>query len=878
MSIKLKIIYWNANSIRSKLTEFYTFLSDENIDIACICETFLKSDQHINAHPDYITYRLDREDRPRGGVMIVIKKLIKHAILPSLQTSLLECLGLSIETSNGSKIEIFSVYLPGGACNSDINKFYINDLRKITKRKTEFFAMGDFNSKHRLWNNARANAPGTQLFNEYLSSNFVIHYPDSPTYYPNDSRRNPSTIDLLLSNSRLGISDLNCIPTDSDHNAISFDILLNDKIEINDKQVMYNYKIANWEKYRRIITKELNPKDLSIDNIHSPSDINIKINEFTKIIQTAQSKCVAVHKNNNCYFVNLTPDIREDIKFRNVLLKRWQRCRCKQTKTYINNLNKSITQRINDIKNMNWQHKLESTQPNSNDLWKTTKYLKNRSRMIGILKNNNSILITAQEKAEAFAEQFASSHDNPLSNHDQNFSNKIYQTVNESMNQTTPIDQTLLPDSDEIKDHIKQLKNSKSPGADRIHNTLIKNLPSVGIKYIKFLITACMIHTYFPDNWKNAKVVPIHKTGKDKKLPSSYRPISLLNTLSKIFEKVLLRRINQHLDSNNILPIEQHGFRQKYSTTRQLCRITDHIKSTYNLNKSSTGLISLDVEKAFDRVWQAGLIYKMIKYKFPINIVKIVSSFLSNRKFYVSVNNTSSKSKTMPFGCPQGACLSPTLYNIYTSDFPKSVNCSLALYADDICFYTSSPYESVISNRLKQYASSIHSYLIKWKININIDKTKAMFFTHRRTLELPPPTIHLFDTNVEWSSSLKYLGIILDKKLIYKQHTDYVTEKTLKMFRILYSLMNRKSKLNTFNKLLIVKMIFRPTFLYASPVFRNMAEIHVKKLQVLQNKLIKHALNVPMFTSTNYIHSATNIPTVKIYIQKTAEKFYNNLQ
>jgi exonuclease III len=111
MSKILNIIYWNANSIRSKLTEFYTFLSDENIDIKCISETFLKSDQRINAHPDYLKYRLDREDRPRGGVMIVIKKLIKHAILPSLHMSLIECLELYIETINGSKIEIFSVYL-----------------------------------------------------------------------------------------------------------------------------------------------------------------------------------------------------------------------------------------------------------------------------------------------------------------------------------------------------------------------------------------------------------------------------------------------------------------------------------------------------------------------------------------------------------------------------------------------------------------------------------------------------------------------------------------------------------------------------------------------------------------------------------------------
>jgi exonuclease III len=153
----VKIINWNASGIRNKINEFYHYLITNHIDIACVCETFLKSNMQLEAHPNFTTYRFDREDRPKGGVLIIIRNRIKHALLPSLDTKLLECIGIQIELNDNSKLQIFSIYLPGGAKNCEINNHFKNDLRKITRRHTSFFAMGDFNCKHRFWNCDRAN-------------------------------------------------------------------------------------------------------------------------------------------------------------------------------------------------------------------------------------------------------------------------------------------------------------------------------------------------------------------------------------------------------------------------------------------------------------------------------------------------------------------------------------------------------------------------------------------------------------------------------------------------------------------------------------------------------------------------------------------------
>ncbi len=108
---KIKIIYWNANGISNKIYEFYNLLILHNIDLACVNETFLKPGKNLPNHPNYATYRMDRLDRPRGGVMIVIKKRLNHSLLPSLNTKLIECVGVQLITDINEKIYFFSIYL-----------------------------------------------------------------------------------------------------------------------------------------------------------------------------------------------------------------------------------------------------------------------------------------------------------------------------------------------------------------------------------------------------------------------------------------------------------------------------------------------------------------------------------------------------------------------------------------------------------------------------------------------------------------------------------------------------------------------------------------------------------------------------------------------
>ena len=154
----------------------------------------------------------------------------------------------------------------------------------------------------------------------------------------------------------------------------------------------------------------------------------------------------------------------------------------------------------------------------------------------------------------------------------------------------------------------------------------------------------------------------------------------MLNILGKIFEKIILIRLNEFTEQNDILSKEQFGFRRDHSTIHQVKRIVNIINTNKN-HRKSTGIVFLDIEKAFDSIWHNGIIFKLSKFGYPIHLQKIIKSFLSDRYFAVNLDNEKSTQRGIPAGVPQGSILSPTLYSIYTSDFKALRNQTAAFYA-----------------------------------------------------------------------------------------------------------------------------------------------------------------------------------------------------
>ncbi|GFW73556.1 RNA-directed DNA polymerase from mobile element jockey [Trichonephila clavipes] len=206
---------------------------------------------------------------------------------------------------------------------------------------------------------------------------------------------------------------------------------------------------------------------------------------------------------------------------------------------------------------------------------------------------------------------------------------------------------------------------------------------------------------YFPEAWKHAIITLLPKNGKDNKLAINYRPISLLSAIGKIFEKIILKRIKQYADANNCIPDFQHGFREERSTCHQLLRLTNLIIAGFNQHET-TGGVFLDAEKAFDRVWHDGLIFKLIKLNFPPYIIKLIYSYLSDRSFQVKIDSTLSRTAPIATGCPQGSILSPILYSLYTQDFPTTPVVDVCLFADDAAIITQACCPDIVKEYLQK--------------------------------------------------------------------------------------------------------------------------------------------------------------------------------
>jgi hypothetical protein len=278
----------------------------------------------------------------------------------------------------------------------------------------------------------------------------------------------------------------------------------------------------------------------------------------------------------------------------------------------------------------------------------------------------------------------------------------------------SPASKHKLTNPDEVQDVIRGLKVSKAPGPNGIPNRSLKHLPQRAVSLLALIFNAILLAHHFPTIWKHARVISILKLGKDPALPSAYRPISLLDTIGKIFEKILQARILHEESKRGLLRDEQFRFRPRHSTSLQLARLFEIITRNF-VEKRLTGAVFLDVAKAFDTVCIDGLLYKLTLQNFPSYIVHTISSYLKDRTFEVSYQMATSSRRIMRAGVAQGGLISPVLFSLYVNDMPSpSHHVELALYADDTATMATSRKPTLLVSYLEAYINDLQRWLTEW--------------------------------------------------------------------------------------------------------------------------------------------------------------------
>lgn len=294
-------------------------------------------------------------------------------------------------------------------------------------------------------------------------------------------------------------------------------------------------------------------------------------------------------------------------------------------------------------------------------------------------------------------------------------------------------------------------------------------------------------------------------------------------------------------------------------------------------------MLLLDIEKAFDKVWINGLIYKLVNYKFPFYLIKLIHNYLTNRTFKIKVNNSFSEQQTPTAGVPQGSVLGPVLFTYYINDIPQFAKTQIAIFADDTAIYAHSHHAQVATKQLQIHLGQILEWAENWKIRINNSKTENIIFTRKRTdLRITSP-IKIQNLLINPTEKVKYLGIHLDKRLNFNTHLNSAINKGHGAIKSLYPLINKNSKMSIHNKKLIYTSMIRPIITYASPVSSNISKTKMLKLQRFQNKCLRLILNTDNYTPIDWMHLVLDIPTIDTFIKKQANQFfetrikYNNL-
>ena len=217
---------------------------------------------------------------------------------------------------------------------------------------------------------------------------------------------------------------------------------------------------------------------------------------------------------------------------------------------------------------------------------------------------------------------------------------------------------------------------------------MIKHLPENAILFLHELFKKCWNDGSIPQLWKDSIVVPILKTGKQNNNINSYRPIALTSHTCKLMESIILKRLLHYCDKNNIIPVNQPGFRKERSTTEHLVKLSTHVKHQFARRKGVLATF-FDVRKAYDQVWHSRLLQKLEDVGLSGNICHYIGNFLSNRSISARVGKSYSSARNLDMGIPQGSIIAPLLFNILLYDMPSKVsnNTTLVQYADDVCMW-----------------------------------------------------------------------------------------------------------------------------------------------------------------------------------------------
>ena len=413
---------------------------------------------------------------------------------------------------------------------------------------------------------------------------------------------------------------------------------------------------------------------------------------------------------------------------------------------------------------------------------------------------------------------------------------------------------------------LRGLARGRAPGPDGVSTDLLRAAPPTLAAVLAALFTGSLRCGFVPSRWRLAWVRMLPKPGRPLSAPGDFRPIALTSCVGKLLERIVARRLLLVCERLDLLPPEQSGFRGGRDALEQVVLLTQ--RTAQHLNGGlCTAVAALDVSKAYDSVWHAGLLYRC-REVLPPATTRWISSFLGGRSFAILEDGHLSATLPAPGGVPQGSPLSPLLYTFYTRDMPFLRGQRLrgaTAYADDLALWAAADSPAAAWASLRPDLDALAAWGRRWRLKFNHEKTQAGFFS-RQLARWPlgafaSPTFGAVE--LRWARDIKLLGVRLDRRLRFLRHAREVCARAGPRVLELRRLLDTYRRVPAWVGLLLYRCLIRPVLTYAAPAMVLLCDTGWRAIERLERRALRAALHTRVATPLDELYQRAKIIPVR---------------
>lgn len=854
----LTITTWNPDTLPRKRTgELETLLATTTPDVLLLQETGWKEGVHHPTYSNYAIHRADREGRG-GGCAVLVRSNIPYTPATLTVSDQLQYAAVTIYAPY--PILVASVYIPTGKLN-------IQECNQLLNGPPIIMG-GDLNGKHVTLGGNANNVNGSRLQTMMKSPKCNILLAPSHTHAHHSGKHQPSILDYFITN-------LAALPTEK----TVFNFGTSDHLPYQIKLPISTIKtkqppILNLREDTPAVAAALGSTDW--EEVGGPEVAlpDIRLNQVIAHIQATilNNTSVIKTKHRNQEFLDKTAE--DLLKRKRRAHRQWSRRRDPDSRKLFNAASSALRRYLKKKRATRLKIRAEKALETPTRTWQA--YRRATAPPPGpppLLKDaTGHPILDAGKAAEALAKPLAERFQPNPAPPDEEMPLRI-RLRQRNYTATYPArDSTVKVTPETVQRLIKQLPNKKAPGQDGVKYEHLKLLPPSASVVLADIFTDLLQSGDFPDSQKQANVRMIPKPGKDPTNPCNYRPISLLNTISKLLEGVIYEELYQTVTSLKLIPRHQFGFRKGRSTVQQVTRAVDF--ATKAANRSRTCVAALfDVEAAFDRVPHDDLLIKLSATRIPLIQQKWIYTYLKNRTFKTIYETETSEEYPIRAGVPQGSKIGPLLYLLYTCDLRPKATPSLFVgtYADDTIFIAAGRTREKATSKLQQATDQFLEYAKAERIKINAGKTEVIELSLRhRSLMKKPAILQVDGVPISAKPSAKYLGVCFDNHLNFEHHIRAQIKKVTQRFNCLKTYLPSTPQTRGLWKLLY-RTTMRPILTYSSASFAaRLSQEATKEVQVRERAILRYIYSQPRRTPIPKLYQEAQIADISDHLRTTA--------